>query len=78
MGNTAVSVENMLDAGNTKITDLLSVTPPAIPQGAHTMTQLLELPPPDARLPPHRHSGPVFGYMSEGRMLFELEGCSAR
>jgi hypothetical protein len=35
----------MLDAGNTKITDLLGVTPPAIPQGAHSMTQLVELSP---------------------------------
>jgi len=77
VGNTAVSVENMLDAGNAKVTDLLSVTLPAIPQGAHTMTQLVELPPADAGLPPHRHSGPVFGYMLGGRMLFELEGCSA-
>ena len=24
--------------------------------------------------PPHRHSGPVFGYMLEGEMIFELEG----
>ena len=78
VGNTAVSVENMLDAGNTKITDLLSVTPSAIPQGAHTMTQLLELAPADAGLPPHRHSGPVSGYMLEGRMLFELEGVASR
>jgi quercetin dioxygenase-like cupin family protein len=77
VGNTAVSVENMLDAGRTKITDLLSVTSPAIPQGAHAMTQLVELPSADAGLPPHRHSGPVFGYMLGGRMLFELEGCSA-
>jgi quercetin dioxygenase-like cupin family protein len=77
VGNTAVSVENMLDAGRTKITDLLSVTLPAIPQGAHAMTQLVELPSADAGLPPHRHSGPVFGYMLGGRMLFELEGCSA-
>ena len=38
------------------------------------MTQLVELPPADAGLDPHRHSGPVFGYMLEGRMLFELEG----
>jgi hypothetical protein len=43
--DTAISVENMLDAGNTKITDLLGVTLPAIPQGAHSMTQLVELSP---------------------------------
>jgi len=78
VGNTAVSVENMLDAGNTKITDLLSVTPPAIPQGAHTITQLDELPRRTPDLPSHRHSGPVFGSMLEGRMLFELEGAAPR
>jgi quercetin dioxygenase-like cupin family protein len=64
----------MLIAGKTKITDLLSVTPPPISHGAHAMTQLVELPPADEGLGPHRHSGPVFGYVLEGRMLFELEG----
>jgi quercetin dioxygenase-like cupin family protein len=64
----------MLATGNTKVTDLLCVTPPPIPAGAHAMTQLVELPPADAGLAPHRHSGPVFGYMVQGRMLFELEG----
>jgi hypothetical protein len=38
------------------------------------MTQLVELPPADAGLGPHCHSGPVFGYVFEGRILFELEG----
>jgi hypothetical protein len=38
------------------------------------MTQLVEVPPADAGLPPHRHSGPVLGYRLEGGMLFELEG----
>ena len=64
----------MLAAGNTKVTDLLCVTPPWIPEGAHAMTQLVELPPADAGVAPHRHSGPVFGYVLEGRILFELEG----
>jgi quercetin dioxygenase-like cupin family protein len=64
----------MLAAGNVKITDLLCATPPPIPEGAHAMTQLVELPPADAGVGPHRHSGPVFGYMLTGRMLFELEG----
>ena len=78
VGDTAISLENMLVAGNTKITDLLSVTPPATPQGAHAMTQLIALPAADAGLPPHRHSGPIFGYMLEGRMLFELQGEARR
>ena len=72
--DTAISVERMLEVGNTKITDLLCVTPPPIPNGAHSMTQLVELPPADAGLGPHRHSGPVFGYVLQGRVLFELEG----
>lgn len=38
------------------------------------MTVLIEYPPGDPGTPPHRHSGPAFGYMLEGEMLFELEG----
>jgi quercetin dioxygenase-like cupin family protein len=68
----------MLATGNVKITDLLCETPPSIPDGAHAMTQLVELPPADEGVRPHRHSGPVFGYMLEGRMLFELEGEAPR
>jgi quercetin dioxygenase-like cupin family protein len=70
----AVSVEDMLVVGNVKVTDFLCVTPPAIPEGSHAMSQLVELPPADAGLGPHRHSGPVFGYVLEGRIFFELEG----
>jgi quercetin dioxygenase-like cupin family protein len=69
-----ISVEDMLATGNVKVSDLLCVTPPSIPQGAHAMTQIVELPPADRGLAPHRHSGPVFGYVLEGRILFELEG----
>src|SRR5215471_15146355 len=68
----------MLAAGNTKITDLLSITPPSIPEGAHAMTQLVELPPADEGPRPHRHSGPVFGYVLEGKVRFELEGEAPR
>lgn len=68
----------MLASGNTKVTDLLCVTPPWIPEGADAMTQLVELPPADPGLAPHRHSGPVFGYVLEGRILFEIEGEAPR
>lgn len=66
----------MLAFGNSgmTVTDLASVTPPAIAAGSHTMTQRIDLPPGDAGVGPHRHSGPVFGYVLEGRILFELEG----
>jgi quercetin dioxygenase-like cupin family protein len=64
----------MLAKGNVKVADLLHATPPPIPEGSHAMTQLVELPPADPGLAPHRHSGPVFGYVLEGRIWFELEG----
>jgi quercetin dioxygenase-like cupin family protein len=54
--------------------DLLEVTLPFIAQGSSAMIRVLELPPGDPGLAPHRHSGPVLGYMLEGEMLFELEG----
>src|ERR671937_844018 len=46
----------------------------SIPVGAEIMTVLIKFPPGDPGSPPHRHSGPVFGYMLEGEMRFELEG----
>ncbi|WP_394824696.1 cupin domain-containing protein [Pendulispora albinea] len=56
------------------LTLLLDRTPPFIPPHAQVMTALIELPPGNRGTPPHRHSGPVFGYMTEGEMVFELEG----
>lgn len=38
------------------------------------MTAIVELGPGSAGSGPHRHSGPVFGYMLEGELIFELEG----
>ena len=60
--------------GNTVLTMLMAERPPFVPPGAEAMTVLIELPPGDPGSPPHRHSGPVFGYMVEGEMIFELEG----
>jgi quercetin dioxygenase-like cupin family protein len=58
----------------TTLTMLLAQRPPFVPEGAEGMTVLIELPPGDPGSAPHRHSGPVFGYMLEGEMIFELEG----
>jgi quercetin dioxygenase-like cupin family protein len=55
-------------------TVLLEQRLPSIAAGADVMTNLVEFPPGDPGSPPHRHSGPVFGYMLEGEMRFELEG----
>lgn len=56
------------------LTTLLHQVPPAIPEGAEVMTVTVELPPGDPGTPPHRHSGPVFGYVLAGEIVFELEG----
>jgi quercetin dioxygenase-like cupin family protein len=53
---------------------LLEVMPPFLPEPAHVMTVRVDLPPGDPGAPPHRHSGPVFGYVLEGDLRFELEG----
>jgi quercetin dioxygenase-like cupin family protein len=56
------------------LTVLQEARPPFIPEGVHAMTVVVDYPPGSAGSPPHRHSGPAFGYMLEGEMLFELEG----
>jgi quercetin dioxygenase-like cupin family protein len=62
------------DAWKTALTVLQEVSPPSIPEGAHAMTVRIQFPPGDPGTPPHRHSGPCFGYVLEGEMRFELEG----
>ncbi|WP_022887452.1 cupin domain-containing protein [Glaciibacter superstes] len=42
------------------------------------MTVTIELEPGTVGSPPHRHSGPVFGYLIEGELIFELDGEPAR
>src|SRR5258705_254989 len=56
------------------LTVLQEVRPPFIPEGAEVKTVVADLAPGSAGFPPHRHSGPTFGYMLEGEMHFELEG----
>jgi quercetin dioxygenase-like cupin family protein len=63
---------------DTVLTMLHEVPNPALPPGSGVMTALVEIPPGSAGSPPHRHSGPVFGYVTEGEMLFELEGEAPR
>ena len=53
---------------------LLDATPPPLPRPAEVMTARIDLPPGDPGARPHRHSGPVFGYVLEGSLRFELEG----
>ena len=57
------------------LTVLQEVTPQFIPSGAHAMTVVVDYPPGSPGAPPHRHpSGPAFGLVLEGEMLFEVEG----
>lgn len=53
---------------------LAEVTPPSPLGNPHVMTITVELEPGSPGTPPHRHSGPVFGYVTDGELLFELEG----
>ncbi|GAB3989041.1 cupin domain-containing protein [Actinoallomurus acanthiterrae] len=45
-----------------------------IAAGAEARTIRITLAPGDPGAPPHRHPGPIFGYVTEGEILFELEG----
>ncbi|ADI03250.1 Cupin 2 conserved barrel domain protein [Streptomyces bingchenggensis BCW-1] len=47
---------------------------PRIPAGAEARTIRVTLAPGDPGAPPHRHPGPLFGYVTQGEILFELEG----
>jgi len=59
----------------TAVTVVQHAQPPHIADDAEAMTVVIEYPPGSAGTPPHRHpSGPAFGYMLEGEMVFELEG----
>src|SRR5690348_14541564 len=57
--------------------DLLATRPDAaslISPGAEARTITVTLGPGDPGAPPHRHPGPIFGYVVQGELLFELEG----
>ncbi|MGI5241890.1 cupin domain-containing protein [Dactylosporangium sp. CA-139066] len=73
MPSTDTTRAGPAEAWRTALTVLQEVHPP-IPEGAHAMTIVVEYPPGSPGTPPHRHSGPAFGYVVEGEMRFELEG----
>jgi quercetin dioxygenase-like cupin family protein len=57
------------------VTVVQSVTPTFLPADGEVMTIVVEWPPGDPGLAPHRHpGGPCFGYVLDGEMVFELEG----
>jgi quercetin dioxygenase-like cupin family protein len=56
------------------VTVLSHVTLPNPLGHSNVMTITVKLEPGSAGAAPHRHPGPVFGYVIEGEVLFELEG----
>ena len=71
---TTAGQKPSLDELQSFITVVQEVEPPFIPADAHAMTIVVEFPPGHPGNPPHRHSGPAFGYVLAGEMVFELEG----
>ena len=63
-----------LPKSNSFYTLLADDRPAWIPDQPAVMTGRVDIAPGDPSVPPHRHSGPVFGYMLEGEIIFELEG----
>jgi quercetin dioxygenase-like cupin family protein len=55
-----------------------TVPTPPVPDPSEAMTIRVTLPPGNPGLPPHRHSGPAFGFVIEGAIVFEVEGEPAR
>ncbi|MGV9797155.1 cupin domain-containing protein [Mycobacterium sp. NPDC003449] len=58
----------------TNTLDLLLHQNTPIAPNSGAMVATVTIPPGDPGSGPHRHSGPVFGYVLEGEILFELEG----
>jgi quercetin dioxygenase-like cupin family protein len=57
-----------------KVEMISSVPAPPVPDNAEAMTILVTLPPGSEGAPPHRHTGPAFGYVIKGEVQFEVEG----
>lgn len=63
-----------IDPNGTRIQVLDQHSLAELPSEGHLMTVVVSIPPNDPGTPPHRHSGPVYGYVLEGELVFELEG----
>lgn len=69
----AIDMTNIGPAASNKL-DMLLHQQTAIAANSGAMVATVTIPPGDPGGGPHRHSGPVFGYVLEGEILFELEG----
>src|SRR5689334_18225100 len=68
--STVDSMSMIIGPAPTNKTDHLLSAEPAIAAGSHAMVLRVNVPPGDAGSGPHRHSGPVFGYVTEGEIWF--------
>jgi quercetin dioxygenase-like cupin family protein len=64
----------MIELNGTKIEVLDEHPMTELPSAGHLMTVVVSVAPNNPGAPAHRHSGPVYGYVLEGEMVFELEG----
>ena len=64
----------MIDINGTRIDVLDQHSLTELPAAGHLMTVVVSVEPNNPGTPAHRHSGPVYGYVLHGEMLFELEG----
>lgn len=78
MDAAASIYDNLEPAQRPDIKLLSSVDLAAIEGPRDAMTIHVTLPPGSPGTRPHRHSGPAFGYVIEGELLFELEGEAPR
>ena len=69
-----MSVENAHLPPGVDLIEILPGVAARIPADAEARTVRVTLSPGDPGAPPHRHPGPLFGYVTEGEILFELEG----
>lgn len=73
-----MSAQNSHLPPGVEIIATLPEAPSLIPAGAEARTVRVTLAPGDPGAPPHRHPGPLFGYVTQGEILFELEGQAPR
>lgn len=69
-----MSTENATLPPGVEVISTLAEATVRIPAGAEARTVRITLSPGDPGAPPHRHPGPLFGYVTQGEILFELEG----
>lgn len=62
--------------GPQALVEILAEAPGVAPVPGHLVvrTIMVTLPPGSPGAPPHRHPGPVYGYVVRGAVTFELEG----